>query len=161
MLCFWRFCFFLCFGKFQPDAAAYLRHLYLYIHIYIYVRVHWLARGWTWPRQSVWGRVYIYIYIYIEISAALRRCRRHDTNNNKNERRGSPKPPKKRQKTNISRPGLPTNFPQMISLFFNLPTISLIKGNWQGLSHNLLPQSLPTISHNFPTIPGTPFSCAQ
>ena len=53
----------------------------------------------------------------------------------------------KKKKNNISRPGLPTNFRQMISLFFNLPTISLIKGNWQGLSHNLLPQSLPT---NFP-----------
>ena len=123
----------------------------------MFVCTGWRAAG--LGRGSLSGAVYI--YIYIEISAALRRCRRHDTNNNKNERRGSPKPPKKRPKNNISRPGLPTNFPRMISLFFNLPTISLIKGNWQGLSHNLLPQSLPTISHNFPTIPGTPFSCAQ
>ena len=61
----------------------------------------------------------------------------------------APNHQKKDKKNNISRPGLPTNFPQMISLFFNLPTISVIKGNWQGLSHNLLPQSLPTIFPQF------------
>ena len=122
----------------------------------MFVCTGWRAAG--LGRGSLSGAVYIYIYRSLRLCGGVGDMTQTTTKTSGAE---APNHQKKDKKNNISRPGLPTNFPQMISLFFNLPTISLIKGNWQGLSHNLLPQSLPTISHNFPTIPGTPFSCAQ
>ena len=98
------------------------------------------CHGWTWPRPSVWGRVYMYLCGGVGDTTQATKTSGAEAPNHQ-------KPKKNYQKKKISRPGLPTNFPQMIFLYFSIfPQFPLLK---------LIGRVFPTIylSKVFPQIP--------
>ena len=110
------------------------------------------CHGWTWPRPSVWGRVYMYLCGGVGDTTQATKTSGAEAPNHQKPKKNYQK---KKDFPSRSSHKFPTND---FSIFFHLPTISLIKVNWQGLSHNLPLQSLPTNSHNFPTNQGARFS---